>query len=126
MASAFERSIQPDVDNLQGNLFRQHSLAQRKHVGVIVLAREACAFVIPAKSAANSFDAIRSHRFAIAGTTEHNPAFKFAGGHGEGNRPNEERIVDGLFRISAKVSDFMPQPGKVLLNSLLVPKSRMV
>src|SRR5207302_1167258 len=107
-------------------LFRQQSLAQRKHVGVIVLASEVCAFAIPAKGAAYSFDAIRSHRFAIAGTTEHNAAFKFAGGHGERNRPNEERIVDRLFGISAEVSDFMPQHGKVLLNLLLVTKSRMV
>ena len=99
MPPAVERSIQPDADNFQSNLFRQQALAQRKHVGIVVPAREAGTLGIPAKRAAHSFDAICRHRFAVSGTAEHNAAFGFAAGHGERNRSDDRAVAENAWIV---------------------------
>jgi hypothetical protein len=101
-------------------------LAERKHIGIIVLPRKSGTFDTPAQCAANSFDAVRRHRFPVAGTAEHHAAFKLAISHGERNRTYEEWIVNRLFRISAKVNYFVIQPRKKYFDFLLVLESSVV
>src|SRR4051812_2381211 len=77
VASAFKWRIEPGLDNLERGFDGHHTLAYGDSVGIIMLATEPGRFNIPAKCTANSLYAVSHHRFAIAGTTQHNAALTF-------------------------------------------------
>src|ERR1700704_1654721 len=72
VASPRERRDQPDLHNFEGQFLRNHSLAQRKHVAVVVFARQPRGVEIPAQRAANASDFIRDDCFAVARPPHHN------------------------------------------------------
>src|SRR2546428_10783882 len=105
MSPAFERSLEPGAHDLQSSLLCQHPLAQRNHIGIIVLPRQARCLNIPAESATHSFEAIGDHSFTIARAAEHDTALGLAASHRKSYRTDKDRVIDWLFRIGAEIID---------------------
>jgi len=109
MTAPLECGGQPDLHNLQRSVERDHSLPQAEHIGVIVLAGESGAFEVPAKRAADAFDFVSDDRFTVAGTAKNDPPLglsardRFRGGS------DEERVIDWLAAVRAKITDFMAE-----------------
>src|SRR3990172_4083799 len=65
VAPALEGSAQPGVQDGQGVLEVHHALAEREHVGVVVLAGQPRRLRIPADGAPHALDAVGHHGFAV-------------------------------------------------------------
>src|ERR1700682_6284451 len=65
---ARKRRDQPYFHNFESYFFRHHSLAQRKHVAVVVFARQPRRLEVPAQRAAHAADFVRDDGFAGART----------------------------------------------------------
>src|SRR6185436_10075081 len=122
----FEGGLQPDADDLQSGLERQHPLPEGDHVGVVVLAGEARGLRVPAEGAADAAESVGGHRLAVARAAEHDAALAGAGGHGLRRWPDEERVVDRLFRARPEILDLVPLLDEEALDLLLVPVARVV
>ena len=126
MPSAGERRAQPHPDDLQGQLRRNRTLAQRQHVHIVVLARPACSVEVPAKRAAYASNLVGHDGFAIARAAEHNPSIKFSVPHGFSHRADEHRIIHRLAAERAKISNLVPQFIQESFDVFLVVKSGVV
>jgi hypothetical protein len=126
VTAAFERRLKPRAYDLQTYLLWHHSLTERDHVGVIVLPCQACRLDIPAESATYSFDAVRHHGFAVSRATQDNAAFGPTICYCKSDGANENRIINWLFRVSAKIVDAMTQVNQEPLDPLLVLEASVV
>ena len=105
VAATFKGRFQPDVHDVQRAFDADHALPQGNHIRIIVLAAQARGLFIPAQCAANPADSIGDYRLAVARSSEHNAAFKFASGYSLGHWPDEERVIDWLFGVRAEIGD---------------------
>jgi len=112
MPTSFKWRRQPDPHNFQRGFEGHHALTERKDVGVVVLAAQAGGLNVPTQRAANAFDAIRHHRFAVARTAEDNATLEFAPRHRFRHWPDEERIINWRFRKGTEVAHFMSTFGE--------------
>src|ERR1700730_6637861 len=94
MSAPRERCFQTDPHDFQRELFRNHTLTNRKNIGIVMLTRESRGLFIPAKSAAHKVHFIGDHCLAVPRPSEDNSAFAFTARDGFCRRPNEQRIVD--------------------------------
>src|ERR1043165_5790494 len=78
MPPAFEGSGEPDFDDAQGEVARDHALTQRKHVRVVVLAGKARGVFVPAQGTTHAADLVRNDGFPIAGAAEDDAAVALA------------------------------------------------
>src|SRR4051812_43132357 len=92
--AAFERSSQPRVDDRNRHLRADDTLADRDHVGVVVLATEAGGFFIEAIGAPHAFHAVGGHRFAVARAAEDDTALAVAACDGLSRGADEVGIID--------------------------------
>src|SRR5688572_4903221 len=78
VATAVERRLEPDLDDLDHALPRRQALSEREHVGVVVCARQSRRLLVPAQAAADAADAVRRHRLAVAGPAEDDAPLELA------------------------------------------------
>src|SRR5438034_10296684 len=126
MPAAVETSFEPDAHDRQGQVLRDQALTYGKDVSIVVLAREAGRLFIPAKCAAHAVHLVRHHRFAIAGTTEHDAPFALAASYRFRCGPNEKRIVDRFFTERAEVFYFVSEGAEQFFYLFLVEKAGVV
>jgi hypothetical protein len=109
VASCGERRDQPGLHDFQRKFFREHSLAEREHIAVVVFACQARSFEIPAQRAANAVDLICDDCFAVARTAKHDAALAFAARHSFSGWTNKQRIIDREFAGRAEILDFVAE-----------------
>jgi len=126
MAAAIETSFEPDLHNLEGQIFGDHAFANRKDVGVIMLPGKPSRFFIPAKRAAYAMHFVRHHRFAIAGPAEDNPALALTARYRFRRGADEKRVIDGFFIKGAEVFPFVPERAEQFFHLFLVPKTGVI
>src|ERR1700682_1052076 len=117
---------QPYLHNFESYFFRQHSLAKRKHVAIVMFARQPRSFEVPAQRAANAADFVRDDGLAVARTSKHDAALAFAAGHGFSRRPYEQRVIDRLGAECAEVMDCMAKSSQENFDFLFVLEAGMV
>src|SRR5207237_2071135 len=100
MASALEWRFQPYLHNSQCEIFGDHPLPHRKHVGVVVLARQSCTLLVPAKRAPHAVHFVCGHCFAITRPTENNSTLAFTTRTCFRCRSNTNRIIDRVLAES--------------------------
>src|SRR5947209_6641769 len=103
MAAALEWRLEPDAHKVEGGLEGHHALAERNHVGVVMLAREPRGFDVPAQRTTNSFDSIGDHRLAIAGAAQHDAALRVPSGHCLRHGPDKQGIIDRLLGMGPEI-----------------------
>src|SRR5439155_19252890 len=103
-----------------------HALAQRNHIGIIVLPRQARGFEVPAEGAADTLEPIGHDGLAVTRTAQHDPSLALAARYRFGGGPDEERIIHRRLGIGAEIRDAMPQWLEKDFDFLLVLKSGVV
>ena len=126
MAAAFESGLEPDLHNLERQIFGNQAFADGKDIGVIVFPRKAGRFFIPAKRAAYAMHFVRYHRFAIAGSAEHDPALTLTARYRFRRGADEKRVIDGFFIKGAEVFPFVPERAEQFFHLFLVPKTGVI
>src|SRR5438132_8540580 len=109
MAAAVETGFKPNPHDTQCQVFSYHTLTDREHISIIMLARKASRLFVPTKRATHAVHFVRHHRFAIARTTEYDASFAFAACYCFRCRPNEKRIIHRFFTERAEVFHLVPQ-----------------
>jgi hypothetical protein len=126
MPAALERCIEPSAQDLEDQIFCDHSLSKRKNIGVVVLARKPRHLLIPAKGAANPVDFVRDHRLAIARSSKDNAAIAFAARDCLRGRTNENRIIHRFLAESPKIFHFVAELGEKSFYLLFVTKAGVI
>lgn len=126
MPAAIETGLEPDLHNLERQIFGNHAFADGKDVGVIVFPRKAGRFFIPAKRAAYAMHFVRYHRFAIAGPAEHDPALAFTARYRFRRGADEKGVIDGFLIKGAEVFHFVPERAEQFFHLFLVPKTGVI
>ena len=126
MAAAGERSGQPDLHDVECEVFRNHALAEGEDVAVVVFAGQASGFEIPAEGAADAFDFIGDDGFAVSRAAEDDAAVEFAAGDGFGSRANENGIIHRRVAEGTEIADIVTQIVQEDFDFLFVIKASMV
>ena len=126
VTAAFERRLEPNSNNFQCEIFRNHPLADRKDIRIVVLARKAGSFLVPAKRATDKMNLVRGHRFAVARSAKNDAALAFAPCNHFCGGPNEKGIVYRVFVESAAVLHFVAERGQEFFDLLLVTKAGVI
>ena len=126
VAASLESGLEPDIDDTQGDLDRNHALPDGKNVGVIVLTGEFGRFVIPTKSAPDAFHLVGSDRLTVAGSAQHNTQLRLTLDDRLGRRNDPQWIVGRLRAVGAKIDDFVCLFLKVSDNLQLVAVAGVV
>lgn len=69
MPATFKLRREPDLHNFQSDLKRDQPLPEADHIGIVMLAREAGAFDVPANGAADAFDFVGDDGLAVSRST---------------------------------------------------------
>src|ERR1700740_3206165 len=107
MPPARKRCDQPDLYDFQGQILRNHSLAEGKDVAVVVLPSEPGRLEAPAKRAAYTAHLVGYDGFPITRSAKHNPALNFTPRYCLRRGANKQRIVHRLFAEGAEVAHFV-------------------
>ena len=126
VSSARKWRDQPRLHNFENQFFRQHSLAQRKNVAVIVFARQPRGFDVPAQRATNPADFIRDNCLPVARTSKHDAALAFAASHSFSRWADEQGIINRLRAECAEILDVVTESTQENLDFLLVFEAGMV
>jgi len=126
MPPALERCDEPDLYDFQGEIFRNHSLAERENVAVVVLPPQPGRLQIPTKRAADASHFVGDDRFAISRSAEHNATFTLPSRHRFRRGTDEERIVDWVRAERPKITDFVPERSQKCLYFFFVLKSSVI
>ena len=126
MAAAGERSGQPDLHDVECEVFRNHALAEGEDVAVVVFAGQASGFEIPAEGAADAFDFIGDDGFAVSRAAEDDAAVEFASGDGFGSGANENGIIHRRVAEGAEIADIVTHIVQEDFDFLFVVKAGMV
>src|SRR6266536_3257265 len=126
MPAAVETRFQPDPRNCERQIFRNQTLAHRKHVGIIVLPRETRRLFAPAKRATYAMDFIGHHRFAVPGTAEYDAALTLTAGDRFCRRANEKRIIHRFFVECAEVLYLMSKSAEQFFDFFFVTKTGVI
>ena len=124
--ASFESGVEPDIDDSQGDLDRDHALSERKDVGVIVLAGEFGRFVIPTESAPNALDLVGGDSLAVAGSAENDAQLRFTSDDRLGSRNDPQWIVGRFSAVRAEIDDFVSLFLEMFDDPLLVAESSVV
>src|SRR5258708_29060958 len=118
MAPAFEFGAEKYPEAILGDFGAEDAGAQRQHVGVVVLAREACGGHVVADGGAHGAVPVGGDRDADAGATDEDAAPGLAGLYRPRQRSGEIRIIHGFRPFGAEVQhleaesrDFRDQEG---------------
>src|ERR1051325_11784027 len=93
--AAFERRCEPGAHDREGERFGDCPLTERDHVRVVVRAVPHGDLLAPADAASDAADAVRDHRFAVAGTAEHDAALESPLRDRLSYGSDEIRVIDG-------------------------------
>src|SRR5205823_4054074 len=126
MAAPFESSFEPDADYPQGELFGDQSLADRKHIGIVMLAGKPRRFFVPAQRTAHAVHLIRHHCFAISRAAEDDAALALAARYCFGCRPNKKRIIHRFLAKRPEIFHLVPERAEQLFHLFLVTKSSVI
>ena len=92
----------------QSDLAADDSRAHRQHVGVVVLAAQACGDRVGGLDAANAADLVGHDLLARAAAAEHDAALAVAARDGPRRRRDDVGVVDHrLGRVDAEVDDLV-------------------
>ena len=108
VAIARKWGLEPNANDLDGKCGKDGALADGEHVRVVVLACPAGGLFVPAECATDAFDFVGNDGLAVAGAAQDDAALEIVIRHGEGDGADEERIIDWLGAVSAKIADFVP------------------
>ena len=100
--------------------------AQRKNVGVVVLAAQARHFGRDDRRGADAGNLVGGDGHADARAADEDAALVLARGHGAGNGRGEIRIVDRVFRLGAEVAIGNPASIQEALDVFLETHPRMI
>ena len=109
MASAFERSVQPDAHDLQRQTLVDYPRTESEAIGVVVLAPQAGRLLVPAERRAYARHSIGDDRFAVARTTEDDTAMALTTTDRLCRRAAVVGIVAALVAEAAVVDGFVAQ-----------------
>lgn len=126
VTTAFERGVEPNLNQAQGEFDRDGALADGDAIGVVVQAGPGGGFIAPNQSATTADHPIGGHGFAITRTTEDDAAFHLLIGDGERDRADEARIIARGLGIGPEIHDFVALVAEVFHNSGFVVKSCMI
>ena len=103
-----EFRAEPDVHDLQRQIFAHNSRTQRHHIGVVVQAGHFCRPWVGQQGAADAVDLIGGDGHADAGGTQHNAPLAFPAGNRPGGRSGKVGVIAAFRGIGAEVPDLMP------------------
>ena len=126
MAAAFERRLEPQLENLVGQAERDDASAHREDVGVVVLARQARRVEIVAERRADAAHLVGGDLLALAAAAEHDAAVGLAGDDGAADAEADRRVVDRGLAGRAVVVDGVPELLQRLLEVLFQQKARVI
>jgi len=101
-------------------------LAKTQHVGIVVLAGEAGAFLIPAKGATDASDLIGGYGLAISRAAQHDPPLTFPARDRFGGGPDKQGIIDWLGAVRPEIAHLMAKLLQKRYDLLLVIVTRMI
>ena len=110
VASAFERGVQPERQDLVGQAEGDDAAAHREDVGVVVLARQPRGVEIVAQRGADAGDLVGGDLLALAAAAEHDAAVGAAFGDRAADGDADRRIVDRRLAVGAVIVDGVPEP----------------
>jgi len=126
MPPAQKRRRQPERDDFIGELQGYDAAAERQHVRVVVLARQARRVDIVAESRADAGDLVRGHLLALSAAAHHDAPLGAPFGDLTRHREADRRIVDGLLAVGAKIVDAVPQTLQPDFEMLFEKKSGVI
>jgi hypothetical protein len=126
MPAAIEAGLEPDLHNLERQIFGDHAFTDGKDVGVIMLPGKPGRFFIPAKRAAHATHFVRYHCFAVARSAEHDPALALTARYRFRCGADEKRVIDRFLVKGAEVFYFVPERAEEFLHLFLVPKTGVI
>jgi hypothetical protein len=126
MPAAIETGLEPDLDNLERQIFGDQAFTDGKDIGVIMFPRKPGRFFIPAKCAAHAMHFVRYHRFAIARSAEHDPALALTARYRFRRGTDEKRVIDRFLIKCAEVFHFVPEPAEQFFHLFFVPKTGVI
>jgi hypothetical protein len=109
MAPAFKFCGEEGINDVERQALAQNPYAQRKHIGIIVLADHASGKGIAADAAADALDLVRGHHDALTGATEDDAEPAIARGDARGGSGTMLRIGGAFGRGRADI-DRLPSP----------------
>jgi hypothetical protein len=126
MPAAFESGLEPDLHNLERQIFGDQAFTDGKDVGVIMLPGKPGRFFIPAKRAAYAMHFVRHHCFAVPGSAEHDSALALTARYRFRRGADEKRVIDGFLIKGAEVFHFVPERAEQFFHLFLVPKTGVI
>jgi hypothetical protein len=126
VAATRKRRGEPHFNNFEGQVLWDHSLAEREHVAVIVLAGKPRRLETPAQSAADPSNLIRHNSFSISGAAQNDAAFTLPTRDRFGRRPYEQWIIDRLRAGRAEILVLVPEALQDALDFFFVLESSVV
>lgn len=103
MATTLERSVEEEVDDMQGSSLVDETCGKRDDVGVIMLSGERCNLFVPAESTADVRVFIDSHLDAVAGAANDDTSRKLPFVDSGAHLMGEVGIIDTIRRKGTEV-----------------------
>lgn len=126
VAAAVEGSFHPGPNDPYSLAGSEKTFSEGENVGVVVRSGEASRLLAPAETAADAWNTVGNHGFAVPRSAEDDAAVIFAACQGFRERANEERVVDRLGRVGAEVGDLVSPPAQLVDQELLGAESRVI
>jgi hypothetical protein len=124
--AAVEGSIEPKLDDFEGFLNRNHALAHRQDISVVVCPAQSGGTQVPAQGAANAFDPVSNHRLAVTRAAKQDSAVVFACRDGLCHRPHNIGVITRFFGIRAEIVNLVSLLDKELFYCLFVFETCLV
>ena len=127
MSSALKFGYQPHPDDRERDFLGNYSLAQRQHIGVVMLTGKLGHLLVPAQGTTHSSHFVSDHRLAITRSAKDYAAIAFAFGHGFGRRSDVEWVIDrGIGTKGPEIFYLMPKVSQQDLYFFLEVESGVI
>ena len=126
MASALERRVQPERQDLVGEAEGDDAAAHREDVGVVVLARQPRRVEIVAERGADARHLVGGDLLALAAAAEHDAAIGAAVGDRAADADADRRVVDRRLAVGAVIVDGVAEPLERLLQMFFQEKAGVI
>src|SRR4051794_8080172 len=126
MASARERRLQPQLQDLVGERECDDPSAHREHVGVVVLARQPRGEQVVAECRTDARDLVRGNLLALAAAAENDAAIGPPFRHRAADRHADRRVIDRLLAVRPEVVDGVAEALERWLEMFLERKAGVI
>lgn len=124
--AALKCGCHPSVYDFQRESFCDHALTDGDDVGIVVLFGEACAYGIPADSAADSGHLVGDHGLSVSAAAENNSSISFSLCYSFCGGADKVRVVATCIRVSSKVQHLYAFTQQMSFYGFLVVKPSVI